>query len=53
MATEKQVQSLAKGLALLIGRMDIDIKKREYDNSQEAANNALISEIAKKNNEKD
>lgn len=48
LATEKQVQSLAKKMATLIGKMDLEVEEREYATSQEAANNELSRELSKK-----
>lgn len=53
LATEKQVQTLAKKIATLIGKMDLEINEREIATSQEAANIKLSKEFAKKNNKKD
>lgn len=49
MATEKQVQSLAKKMASLIGKMDLEVETRTIASSQEVANNELSRELFKKN----
>ena len=48
MATEKQVQSLAKKMATLIGKIDLQVEKRTNDYSQEATNKVISEELAKK-----
>lgn len=40
-------------MAVLIGEMDFEVKKREITTSQEAANMAIAQELAKKNKKKD
>jgi len=53
LVTEKQVQSLAKKMAILIGKIDFEVEKREITTSQEAVNMATAQELAKKNKKKD
>lgn len=53
MASEKQVQSLAKKMASLIGKMDLEVKNRTIASSQEAANNELSRDLLKKSEKND
>ncbi len=50
MATNKQVQNLAKQLAIIVGKMDEQAGKLEISNSQEAQNKVFSEEISKKIN---
>jgi translation elongation factor EF-1alpha len=53
MATEKQVQSLAKQLVLLVGKIDKDYEKKSYEETQEAVNELMSKTWVKKNEQMD
>ena len=49
MATENQVQTLAKQLIQLIGKMDKDYETKVFNTSQEGVNEVISKELIKKN----